>query len=367
MKMFARTGDSGLPMPHPSICLYGLPLKLKTVFLVTLQSRRLKSNFELSCGSLFFMDKVEADVVRPFNPPFYDRYVDDCFSKNSKKKNEPDALFERLNRYHPNIVFTVEENPDLFLDTAFSYTNKFNCSVFKKPGKLPTHWKSEVPTKWKRNCITSALHRAKRISTDFDKDLKTLETSFINAGYPKRFISHTINNFLNHSPQDDNIIPNFLFEERKKVFIKLPFCSKNENLSKTFIEKLNKFTNFNFIFIILWQTRQIKTLFNNKDKNTHRSKVVYKGDCSCGVHYIGETVRNLAVRIAEHSNPAHTSEPAKHLRENPSHAFTWRVLSSAQTFHKRRIVEGLMIQQFRPSLNKQVISYVSKLFPLGIT
>ena len=312
-----------------------------------------------------FMAKLEADVVRPFNPPFYDRYVDDCFSK--KKKNEPDALFEGLNRYHPNIVFTVEENPDHFLDTAFSYTNKFNCSVFKKPGKLPTHWKSEVPTKWKRNCITSALHRAKRISTDFDKDLKTLETSFINAGYPTRFISHTINNCLNHSPQDDNIIPNFLFEERKKVFIKLPFCGKNKKLSKTFIEKLNKFTNFNFIFIILWQTRQIKTLFNNKDKNTHRSKVVYKGDCSCCVDYIGETVRNLAVRIAEHSNPAHTSEPAKHLRENPSHAFTWRVLSSAQTFHKRRIVERLMIQQFRPSLNKQVISYVSKLFPLGIT
>ena len=205
-----------------------------------------------------FMAKLEADAVRPFNPPFYDRYVDDCFSK--KKKDEPDALFERLNRYHPNIVFTVEENPDHFLDTAFSHTNKFNCSVFKKPGKLPTHWKSEVPTKWKRNCITGALHRAKRISTDFDKDIKTLETSFINAGYPKRFISHTINNFLNDSSQDDNLIPNFLFEERKKVFIKLPFCGKNEKLSKTFIEKLNKFTNFNFIFIILWQTRQIKSV-----------------------------------------------------------------------------------------------------------
>ena len=83
------------------------------------------------------------------------------------------------------------------------------------------------------------------------------------------------------------------------------------------------------------------------------------------INDIGETVRNLAVRIAEHSNPAHTSEPAKHLREKPSHSFTWRVLSSAQTFHKRRIVEGLMIQQFRPSLNKQVISYVIQTFPIG--
>ena len=249
-----------------------------------------------------FMAKLEADVVRPFNPPFYDRYVDDCFSK--KKKDEPDALFERLNRYHPNIVnvFTVEENPGHFLDTAFSYTNKFNCSVFKKPGKLPTHWKSEAPIKWKRNCIIGALHRAKRISTDFEKDIKTLETSLFNAGYPKRFIMHTINNFLNNSSQDDNIIPNFLFEERKQVFIKLPFCGRNEKLSKTFIAKLNKFTNFNFIFIILWQTREINSLFNNKDKNTYRSKVVYKGDCSCGVDYIGETVRNLVVRIAEHSS-----------------------------------------------------------------
>ena len=91
------------------------------------------------------------------------------------------------------------------------------------------------------------------------------------------------------------LIPNFPFEERKKVFIKLPFCGKNKKLSETSIEKLNKFTNFNFIFVILWQTRQIKSLFNNKVKNTHRSKVVYKGDCSCGVDYIGENVRNLGL------------------------------------------------------------------------
>ena len=80
-----------------------------------------------------------------------------------------------------------------------------------------------------RNYITGALHRAKCISTDFDRDIKTLETSFINAGYSKRFISDTINNFLNDSSQDYNLIPNFLFEERKKVFIKLPFAVKTKN------------------------------------------------------------------------------------------------------------------------------------------
>ena len=40
---------------------------------------------------------------------------------------------------------------------------------------------------------------------------------------------------------------------------------------------------------------------------------------------------------------------------------------TAQTFPKRRIIEGLMIQQWSPSLNKQVHCYVAKLFPSGIT
>ena len=47
-----------------------------------------------------------------------------------------------------------------------------------------------------------------------------------------------------------------------------------------------------------------KPLKQHLDKNTRKSKVVYKGDCSCGVDgvdYIGETVKNLAVGIAEHS------------------------------------------------------------------
>jgi len=81
-------------------------------------------------------------------------------------------------------------------------------------------------------------------------------------------------------------------------------------------------------------------------------------------HGITECVE---VRIHEHSNPCNDCEPARHLRENPSHSFSWRILCTAHSFHKRRIIEGLMIQQWSPSLNKQVHSYVAKLFPLGIT
>ena len=48
-----------------------------------------------------------------------------------------------------------------------------------------------------------------------------------------------------------------MFEERRKVFIKLPYSHDNEKLSKRFINKLNTFTDGRFMLIILWQKRNI--------------------------------------------------------------------------------------------------------------
>ena len=66
-----------------------------------------------------FMCKLEEYVVKPKNLPFYDRYVGDCFTK--RRTNASDILLENLNSYHPNIKFTVEGNPEHFLDTSFNY------------------------------------------------------------------------------------------------------------------------------------------------------------------------------------------------------------------------------------------------------
>ena len=72
-------------------------------------------------------------------PELYDRYVDDCFS-NKKKDQLVDTVVEKLNSYHHNIEFTVEENTNHFLDAAFTVKdNKFISTVYKKPGKFPTH------------------------------------------------------------------------------------------------------------------------------------------------------------------------------------------------------------------------------------
>ena len=63
---------------------------------------------------------------------------------------------------------------------------------------------------------------AKHISSDFNSEIKTIEKTFLNAGYPKHFIFQTVNSVFNALPVDKVLIPSFRFVECKKVFIKFP-------------------------------------------------------------------------------------------------------------------------------------------------
>ena len=73
-----------------------------------------------------------------------------------------------MSTYHPKINFTVEQDPNKFLDTSIKI-DKGLCStrVFRKPNKVPMHWHSKAPVRYKRNAINGDLHRAKRISSNF--------------------------------------------------------------------------------------------------------------------------------------------------------------------------------------------------------
>jgi len=158
------------------------------------------------------------------------------------------------------------------------------------------------------------------------------------------------------------------------IYQLVPFCRRNEFESRKFITKLNNYhfvgemnlkvgkfitklsnyTKGKFNFHILWQTRKIETLFKLKDKNTCPSHVIYIGTCTCNQVYIGETARNLKVRVNEHSDINKQSEPAKHLKKHPEHKFTWDILASAYSWTKRKIKEAFYIARFNPVLNKQV-------------
>ena len=57
------------------------------------------------------------------------------------------------------------------------------------------------------------------------------------------------------------------------------------------------------------------------------------------------------IRWIEHERTTGKSETAKHLADNKSHMFTWKVLASASlNFRKRKILEAFFITKFFYSL-----------------
>ena len=260
--------------------------------------------------------------------------------------------------------------------------NREKTRLVHKETKLPPHCSTKTPKRYKRNAINGNLHRAKTISSEFDHEIIKIRNKFLLAGYPEKFINSTIKSFHERAKEkenentryeevDDNefIIPPFLFEESKQqLYVELPFCFQNEKISKTFMKKFHEFTRNRYMLKIKWITRKVRTLFRLKDNNPHPSCVIYKGTCSCGVDYIGETKRNSEVRWDEHNDVNGKSESAKQLRNNQSHKFDWKILSRAPQRYKDRInLESYFIALQKPSLNNQIDSKALILFRNGIT
>ena len=308
------------------------------------------------------------DCVAPLNPKLYKRYVDDTITKR-KKNTINDELFANMNSHHKNIKLTAEKNPTRFLDTAFNVNPDVSMTtkIFRKLGQFPAFWNSQIPKRYKRNNINGDLHRAFKTASDFDAEVSIITKKYLDAGYPLGFIKSVISDF---KKKDENqpIIPDWLFEEHNKVLFKLPYCPSNEYDVKRFIYRIESFTGGKVILIVLWSTRNINILLSLKDKVMHRSCVIYEGQCSCKLSYIGETKRSSEVRWREHDDPADKTEPAKHLMENASHKFTWKVLSAAPShFRRRRILEAFFITIRKPVLNDQVEHHSFTLFRHGIT
>ena len=88
----------------------------------------------------------------------------------------------------------------------------------------------------------------------------------------------------------------------KQFVLGLPFCHSNEHYALKFIRKLEGFTKEKYFFVIIWKTKNIRSLFDLKDKTNHVSSVLYEGKCNCGENYNGETRRNVTIRWDEDSD-----------------------------------------------------------------
>jgi len=128
---------------------------------------------------------LEQDVVVPANTIFYKRFVDD--SINRRKKNQPDELFEMLSSYHQNIKFTMEIASTKFLDTQINYdTPTIETTVYRSDNKLPVHRSSRIPKRYKRNAVNADLHRAEKISSNFELERDVITKKHQNIQHVRR-------------------------------------------------------------------------------------------------------------------------------------------------------------------------------------
>ena len=119
---------------------------------------------------------------------------------------------------------------------------------------------------------------------------------------------------------------------------------------------------------IKWITKKVRQLFKLKSRNLHPSCAIYEGVCSCKESYMGETIRKAEIRWKEHEDTKKESEPARHLKNNQGHSFTWKVhLPGSSNARFRKYMEASIIALKRPSLNEQVKSKKLLLFRNGVT
>ena len=86
----------------------------------------------------FSIFKTERKLAEPTKPQFYKTFVDDIMYK--RYKDQPDNLFQALNSYHTKIKYTIEVDPDKFLDTKIIQENGFVMTdVNRKDRKLPVY------------------------------------------------------------------------------------------------------------------------------------------------------------------------------------------------------------------------------------
>ena len=109
----------------------------------------------------------------------------------------------------------------------------------------------------------------------------------------------------------------------KTIYIRITFSQSKEHYAFKFIRNFEGFTKEKYSFVLIWKARNIRSLFNLKDK-TSRSHYLYCMRENVTVSKILSLQQGE--RWDEHNDKGKNSEPAKHLYQFPEHSFNWNVL-----------------------------------------
>ena len=226
--------------------------------------------------------------------PLWLRYIDDTFT--AVRKDEIDTFHKHLNRQNADIQFTreVEENGKIpFLDCLVSrHDNKLQTTIYRKP----THTNrlldqsSYNPTSHKATTVRTLTRRAQLVCDSTDSltdESKYLDKVFSKNNYNPDFVKRSV--YRNNEPNTTNAKP--------VTTATIPYI---KGTSETIARILQPY-NIRIAHKPITTLRQLLTNVKDKDEPNDRQGAVYKIKCcDCQASYIGETGRNLNIRLTEH-------------------------------------------------------------------
>lgn len=74
---------------------------------------------------------------------------------------------------------------------------KIETTVYRKSTKPPVAWSSNIPKHYKENAVNADLHRSKRFSTIFGKEIYQIEKNFLAAEYLQKFVENVTRDLEN--------------------------------------------------------------------------------------------------------------------------------------------------------------------------
>ena len=286
--------------------------------------------------------------------PLWLRYVDDTFT--AVHKDEIDDFHEHLNGQNADIQFTkeIEENGKIpFLDCLVTRdNNKLRTTIYRKP----THTdrlldqSSYNPTSHKATTIRTLTRRAQLVCDSPDSltdENKYLDNVFNKNNYNRDFIRH--NTYRNSEPNATNT------NATPVTTATIPYI---KGTSETIARILQPY-NIRVAHKPIITLRQLLTNVKDKDEPSDRRGAVYKIKCcDCQATYIGETGRNLNVRLTEHKRATRNGDINNHIAEHhlkTNHRIDWdsaECVTYSTDYYQRITLESWFTNLEQTPLNR---------------
>ena len=307
-----------------------------------------------------FLSRINFDI------DFLFKYVDDLLTSLHKDKLQ--ESLQIINSIDAKMKFTYEVEIDgriPFLDLlVINNEGSLEFDLYKKPTSSSRllNFYSDHPIQHKTSIVNQMFHKVQTLCSspykqrNLDKVKNQLKInnypmSFVNkVAYTKNRIGEDNQFNLTNTKRNESEPPTV------KNFFKVPY---HKNLAP----KINNVFKKYEAKPVFYNTRSSRQFFGKvKDKTAKENKsgIVYRIDCDCGDHYIGQTKQYLKNRINQHKNDIRKGRSntglSAHIQNNPDHKIDWentKIIDSAPRDNVRLFYEMCHVVSDDRSMNIQ--------------